>query len=226
MLQQDALHFARLDQLADPFEGSLSKVEYERWQLTAKVGEKQGSLPIGWHGKYFDVLMSNARRARQTMYVNCWYSGESDSEAMWRLYAAEDYAVAIQSRYQRLVQVLPEKIRNGCFIGRVQYVDHDEDEIPEGNSFTPVMHKRRAFEHEREVRAVIWYGDRGFQEEPDLSGNPLGLTVDVDLPALVERIFVSPTAPEWFVNTVRRVVADYELDVPVVQSGLARKPYL
>jgi len=226
MLQQGALYFARLDQLADPFEGSLSKAEYDRWVETAAKGEAEGTLPVHWRGSYFEILMLNARRARQTMYVNCWYSGEVESEAMWRLYAADENAIAIQSTYSRLVDVLPQKLYNGCFVGVVNYVDHDAGNMPDGNSFYPVMHKRLAFAHEHEVRAVVWYGDRGHDVDPDLSGNPKGLSVPVDLSALIERIYVSPVAASWFAEAVQKVVLQNQLGIQVQKSDLARQPYL
>ena len=41
-------------------------------------------------------------------------------------------------------------------IGRVSYVDYNTTIIPEGNAFFAYLHKRQSFEHEREVRAIIF----------------------------------------------------------------------
>jgi hypothetical protein len=46
----------------------------------------------------------------------------------------------------------------------------------------------------------------------------------VDLDRLVERIHVSPTAPEWFADLVTDVCARYELSAPIEQSSLAGSP--
>ena len=117
MLEGGSLHFARVDQMSDPFEGSLSRAEYERWQSVARAAEAHpGSVPEYWRGRYFDVLMLNARRARQSMYVNCWHQSEIESEAMWRLYARSGYAIALRSTYAKLVGVLPAKIHDGCLV--------------------------------------------------------------------------------------------------------------
>src|SRR5689334_5864333 len=75
VLNDESLHFARIDQLTDQYEGSLSKKEYDYWRELAAHGEGTGELPETWRNRYFDVLMSNARRARRSMYVNCWHMG-------------------------------------------------------------------------------------------------------------------------------------------------------
>src|SRR5215475_712858 len=139
LLASNALHFSRIDQFSDPFEGSLSRIEYEKLQNLAAAGEADGSIPVEWRGSYFDILMSNVRRSRRRLYVNCWHRSEFESEAMWRLYAPSGLGVAIQSTYSRLVQALPEKVHNGCFVGAVQYTDHHTESIPEGNAFYPAL---------------------------------------------------------------------------------------
>jgi hypothetical protein len=115
LLDTSNLYLARLDQLADQFEGSLSKAEYDHWKEVAEEGERTGEIPDQWKGKYFDVLLANARRTRRACYVSCWHMSESESDAMWRLYAPTGLGVAVQSTYQRLVDVLPDKLHRGCF---------------------------------------------------------------------------------------------------------------
>jgi hypothetical protein len=225
LFQQLGLYLPRIDQLSDPFEGSLSKAEYDRVRATAERGERDAGLPPKWRGRYFDVLMGNPRRARKAMYVSCWHLSDSESEAMWRLYGAT-YTVAIQSTYARLADLLPGDIHKGCFIGIVHYSDHHREEMPEGNVFHPIMHKRRAFEHEREIRAVVWLGDPGEHVRQSLDDNPNGILVPISLPQLIESIYISPAAPAWFAETVKGVVEVYRKGTPVIQSDLNRAPYI
>jgi hypothetical protein len=70
---------------------------------------------------------------------------------MWRLYTQTQDAVAIRSSYQRLVSCLPDE----ALIGLVDYVDFEETTIAMTNRLAPFAMKRKSFEHEREVRAVI-----------------------------------------------------------------------
>jgi len=195
LLSSRSLYFPRLDQLDDPFEGSLSKAEFDHWKEVAEAGERDGTLPAHWKGRYLDILLGNSRRARKAVYVNCWHLSDSESEAMWRLYSPSGQGVAVQSSYETLANVLPAKIYNGCYLGLVRYTDHHREQMPGGNIFNAVTHKRRAFEHEKEVRAVIWFGDRGPDVDRDQVDNPLGLSVPLEPHALIESIFVSPAAP-------------------------------
>ena len=225
LLDTGALHFSRVDQFTDPFEGSLSKTEFEYWRDIAAKGEADATLPPAWKGKYFDILLDNARRARRSMYVNCWHLDDDESEAMWGLYAPSGFGIAVQSTYARLVNVLPTKLHNGCFVGLVRYTDHDRDSMPSGNVFYPVLHKRRAFEHEKEVRALIWLGDKGRDADPDQTNNPLSLRVPVSLTDLAESVCLSPLVPAWFVGAVKGVIKRYGASFPVHQSDLIRRGY-
>jgi hypothetical protein len=233
LLKTQGLHFAQLNRLGDPFEGSLSKAEFEHWQQVAAAGEARGDLPVEWRGRYFEVLMRSARQATKVNYVSCWHMNRGESEAMWRLYSSSGYAIAIQSRYQLLVDSLSSftsrDVHIGPFVGVVQYADYHEDKFPTGNAFHAVMHKRRSFEHEHECRAVIWRTERkGPDGVPDhvLETYPPGIGVSVALAQMIEQVVVAPTAPEWFSSTVIDITTRYGFAFPVRRSSLTVPPYL
>jgi hypothetical protein len=226
MLQQKAVYFTRLDQFVDPYEGSLSKAAYESIKSQAEKGEAEGTIPEKWRGRYFDLLMGNARRARRSNYASCWHMGNEESEAMWRLYSTSGYAIAIQSEYSKLVNILPSHGFTGCFVGMVRYVDHHIEEIPTGNIFYPIMHKRKSFEHEREVRAIIWRGDPGPDAAHLLDDYPKGISIQIELENLIEKVYISPLAPEWFAKSVEDITKMYGFGMPVNQSMLIQPPYV
>ena len=117
LLKNRTLHFTRLDQFSDPFEGTITKRKYEEIVQIAAQGEADKKIPWHWQGRYFEILMAMYRRAPRCHFVNCWHMNEHESEAMWKLYARSEYAVSIESTYARLVNVLPEKLHFGCFVG-------------------------------------------------------------------------------------------------------------
>ena len=216
LISKRALYFARADKLGDPFEGSTT-------QLTRSIFDAQ----LTEHFKpdivaKLSVGASDFREwVRQWVFVNCWHMNECESAAMWRLYARTTDAVAIQSTYARLAGTLPESI----LIGEVWYVDYDRTVIPETNLFYALMHKRRSFEHEHELRAV-WM-DMPKEESAVLARAPNpedGRYVPVDLGQLVERVLVAPTAPSWFRDAVQSVTECYRCGFPVLQSALDAKP--
>ena len=236
LLKDRSLHFARLDTFNDPFEGSLSKAEYDRIKQVAEAGEKGKQLPTDWQGHYFDVLIGSTRRSRKENYVNCWHMNLCESEAMWRLYSSSGFAIAVQSTYQRLTNSLPSNFdpanHIGPFLGVIQYVDHHQDKFPSDNAFNATMHKRLSFKHENECRAVIWRVGPRNQQWPDgtpehiLATYPEGMKIPIKLEQLVERVVISPSAPKWFFDTVADLTSRYDCTFPIEHSSLAMPPYL
>jgi hypothetical protein len=75
-----------------------------------------------------------------------------ESAAMWKLYL-RDHGVAIQTTFQALTASLASE--EDGYVGLVKYIDFQTALIPENNAFWPFVHKRRSFDFEHEVRAVI-----------------------------------------------------------------------
>ena len=92
-------------------------------------------------------------------------------------------------------------------------------------AFNFIVHKRKSFEHERELRAMFWEIDGSPDAEPYKTKiEPAGLWIDMDLPSLIETVHISPTAEPWLARVIQEVTAKYDLNVPVLQSALADAP--
>jgi hypothetical protein len=147
---------------------------------------------------------------------------------MWSLYVRSQEGIAVQSTYQRLVTSLAGYDEFEVFVGMMRYIDYQADFIPLGNALAPFMYKRKSFEHERELRALIWTPQHG----KNIIGNPVlnkfrgvsGIYVPINLDQLITRVYVAPTAPNWIVELLTSVVEKYELKKEVVQSDLASTP--
>ena len=167
-----------------------------------------------------DLALKHAeylRSIRTYFAVNCWHMNAYESAAMWKLYLMGLEGVAIQSTYQKLCHSIKgaEKVR----VGVVEYIDYEKDFILGGNMLASIVHKRKSFEHEREVRAAIvkWPAlDERATAEP-IAG---GISVDVDLTMLVENVFIAPGAPSWFHALVATVIKDYGFNFALHQSDL------
>lgn len=195
LLDAGGLYFSRSDLLGDPFEGStthgnlaLRREFYE--DLPPEVGDRMSSH------------LSNALRwSRQWTFISSWHMNEFESAAMWSIYASSNEAIAVQSTYARLHNCLPSDV----YVGEVQYIDYEAKRMPENNMFWPFVHKRKSYEHERELRAI-------FQDtSPPLGQSNLekGRLVEVSIDDLVEAVYVAPTAPTWFRDLVEAVTAKY-----------------
>jgi hypothetical protein len=195
---------------------SLEAILLERKPEVSKPAKRLHKIPdtTGYRGGV------NYEKVRKFRCVNCWHMNDYESAAMWDLYSNTD-GVAIRSRFSRLAQAFPGTgpIRSWGIRGEnVRYLDYEVDltagETSEGLiAHTPgVFCKRRSFEHEREYRLVISL------EEAEAENT--GLFVPILLGQLIEQIIVSPNAPRWVAEVVRKEVAVHGLSVEVVRSEL------
>ncbi len=214
LLERSALFFARADKFDDPFEGSYSRMNRElRPKLYA--GKKSEDSLQGW--------VHFTKEVRRYTLISCWHESIHESAAMWRLYSRETDGIAIKSGFKSFKTSFTT--REDVFIGKVNYVDYERDFIPESNILFPFLHKRKSFEHEREVRAIVLTiptkeGKVDTSQEMFDNGKYYG----VDLSLLIQDVIVAPYAPEWFLELITSVVARYNLDVPVARSSLADNP--
>lgn len=192
LLKSSRLYMSRLDRLGDPYEGSLTSKTIEGIDLFLR----QRGAKENWSG------MSKFYRQNQaTTYVSCWHMNEQESEAMWRLYCGDAHGVAIRTTYDHLVGAI--ETEHEIYVGCVKYIDYEREWFPDANAFHPVMNKRLAFEHEREVRLVT--SPSRFRASPP-DPTPEGLFVSWDSDVRVERLFVDPYAPAYFFHAVESVV--------------------
>jgi hypothetical protein len=225
LLDRQALFFARADTMPDPFEGSYSK---ENVRLRPELYK---DLPKESLDKMLGSSAHFSREVRRFTLLNCWHISENESAAMWKLNLKTDEGVAIRSTFRRLADSLKTYTEQRVYIGKVKYIDYDTDWLPEGNIFYPFLHKRKSFEHERELRAVIQrlpFVEMGrvpdsridlTQATPDL-----GAYVPVDVDLLLETVFVSPAAPAWFYELVSSVAGKYGFSKEVRRSNLGEDP--
>ena len=134
MLARQALFFARVDRLDDPFEGSLSPLN------VALRPHLYSDLPDGDRDALVNNIGPALKTVRQYHLVNCWHENKVESDFMWKLYAKDNAGVAVKTRFDSLAT---------CFtgaqdvnIGRVNYVDYSTTFIPERNSLGICLHKR------------------------------------------------------------------------------------
>jgi hypothetical protein len=222
MLQQRALFFTRATMLGDPFEGSSTKpmVAAREYVLQHRATDpalaRFKGIPAAAidTGHIFKTLVNS-------YLVNCWHMNEHESAAMWNLYSKSNESVCIQSTYRKLRSCLPACV----MIGEIKYIDYNVEMFPIDISFNFIVHKRKSFEHERELRAVFWEMDSSTEANGyKVKVQPAGLWVETDLSKLIEAVYVNPEAQPWLASVIAEVTAKYELPVRASQSALAESP--
>ena len=205
MLEEGGLFFRRADSFEDRFEGTMSQ-------------PVRDFLERGHERITVEEYAQMIRRVRGSSFVNCWHMNESESAAMWKLFSsATEQSICIQSTYARLREALPDDV----LLGTVNYIAYDRDHIPFDDLWWPLLHKRKSFEYERELRAV-WSDMDSIRGET--AARRAGVWKKVDMPRLIEGVYVSADAHTWFLKLVRKVLRRYDTHLEVRQSDLADEP--
>lgn len=142
---------------------------------------------------------------RQAVVISCWTKNTTYHSRMWVDRGNE--AVAIETTVGRMRRC----IGNNFLVIPVRYIDFDQEKIPHGHSLLPFFYKRaELFDWENEVRII---GEM-------VIGNAIGSArnVRVDLGALIQKITVSPAAPDHFTDAVRTSTQGTIPDVPIERS--------
>ena len=220
LIDSRELFFTRADRFDDPFEGSWPRINVTARQIIPS------EVPEGQQENFARSMASlGEMNANWPQYsaINCWHMNEHESAAMWRLYLKSNEGIAVQSTYSRFREAITDEEK--VYIGVVKYIDYETEWIDAGNLLGPFVYKRKSFEHEREVRAVItkWpTSDEGMDFSKETIGE--GIKIKVDIDRLIENIYVAPSSPSWFHDIVRAVIDRYEFDFPVVHSKLNEQP--
>lgn len=181
--------------------------------------------------------------------VNSWHINQGESAALWKLYGD---AIAIRSSVGRLTKSIGSfqvETKDGhlepvpLVISKVKYLSDNDYKVPSNNVYNAVLRKRYSFSHERELRAVIsvWAGPRLDDDAifPFYLGTGIvfpkleqemrsqnGILVPVDLTKLIHSVVVSPLAPSFAFELVKRLTARILPKVSVEKSRLNVGPSL
>src|SRR5581483_4478671 len=213
MLEYQGLFFTIANQMDDRFEGSLMRPTPENLQRLSLVIKQQGITPE----RDYDDLVQQLRRC---VAIRCWHSNEDESAAMWKLYSAQQQAIAIRTTYSKLQSALS---RNGSvMLAPVRYISSNKDDASFDSIFSAFLYKERSFQFEHEVRAIMADLQCFHPNGSNGAASHEGSWVQVNLESLIDTIVIAPDAERWYYELVRRVTVHYGLSKPVQQSRLAR----
>jgi hypothetical protein len=242
LLTSSALHFARPSSFTDELEGSYPQVSVQRRPETvAELLEEAtrremrlvfrrddvSPLPIEWKATFkelIDDVPHLAREALERTFISCWCACEHELEQFWESYSSRSNGIVVQTTVGRLQASIAKCPDCEVTFGLVEYVDFDEANIIPfrvvGNSirYDPVpvfFHKRREFSHDREFRVVISLAEAAIP--------PKGLPVPVSLENLFTCVTVAPDSGDWYLQSIIKLLKQFDLEVEVRPSSLRRK---
>ncbi len=193
LIRTSELWFSRIDQFTDFKEGGFT---------TATSDRADAELPPRLAG-----LMSVTHQFLnwKYWYASCWNLGETESNLLWRTYGApkssdkERFRVAIRTSVSNLLSSIR---RSDVFLGKIRYVDFNEDDPYIGNKAIPngstVFTKQREYTAEAEVRLAI-------QDISsmcggiclDMADTPKQQTCKIHLPTLIEEVVIEAVRKDW-----------------------------
>jgi hypothetical protein len=213
LIKTRSLFFTRADFLRemDKHEGRLlTKFSH---QLNTMLSEKIISLPDNFPIPLEAHLLLqtqmdeyNEQTEIKQIFINCWHMAEFENFAMWKIYS-DLFGVCIESTYQRLCDSFIDdkwefyNEKNKIYIGEVIYIDRNRSVIPQNNAFWAYMHKAIEFLYEHELRCIV----------SDMGSHNQGIKIKVDIDILIQKIRISPFAPQWFKSTIEDLCEKYRV---------------
>jgi hypothetical protein len=161
-------------------------------------------------------------RLKNDLVCSCWHKGTVESDAMWKIYAAQ-LGVSIGSSVTRMKSgvkmILPQIYAAQAELNLAAV--HYETDTNTCQGIEPWLVKRRAFEHEKEVRLYC--------DVPFVFGTKFELEIEIS--TLIEEIVISPFVETWQVAGIKGAIETLLKEVSagqivVRQSKHMRAPQL
>ena len=150
--------------------------------------------------------------------VNCWHLSEYQSMAMWKIYSGEK-GIAIQTSVAKLKEAF-NKLSDSIRLGEISYTDAPIDH-PTGwtaDKFIRCMTKRKCFEFEKEVRALVW-------DTSDLSRVDDGSAkIPIEINSLLENVYLSPESGDAIVENVVSLINQNNIKITPIISQILDPP--
>lgn len=210
LMANDELHFCRADLFKQDENEGIPPEHYIRrvmgLQRYVLKDERELSHQIG-----------SLAQSREAFYVNCWHLYRHETVEMWKDFAKD--GVAIRSPYDKLKSIM-DGMLDTAYLGLMRYGEERLNQTGRINVLQFINTKRKCFEGECEVRAILWCpdplagGNRHFDANNFPHSRPLPENSRhhwvhefkrrrIDLKDLITGIVVSPWATKEVVEAVK-----------------------
>lgn len=213
LLENKSLFFCNSNYFEDGYEGMIPASLLKRW---LEIDYKSYNRRLKW-----------LEKESKWVYINCWNEAKDESYALWKIYTNPDTGVAIKSTVGNLKKALNN---DDIKIYKVNYIGSfsDTDEYYEPPYYSRIalnkekgfmikrplheVYKLKSYEYENEIRAIYM---------ENLTSK--GMNLDVDLSELIDAIYISPFAHEWFDKLIEKIKANKSYcisDKPIYKSEI------
>lgn len=134
----------------------------------------------------------------------CWNRFDHERVDMWRAYGAGSGSVMVLTSVDRLKESLILPDDHEVILEDIEYVDKSSAIHDVKGCATLFLQKSRAFESEKEVRAILYNPKVKIEKET----NRTGQAIQVDLQRLVENVVMHYRSPLWMMDAINRITEE------------------
>jgi hypothetical protein len=230
-IKTQQLRLTRVDKFQDPFQGSVPKAVMDEQTLLLIGAESQRATNRIMQNHYSGMASSmvpddedswtritRLRRAKtRSAHASCWSAGE-ESEALWRLYSADDGCPGVGIALQTTLARLEESVApHDLYVSPITYVRYHEAR-PFTDEMDHLLHKRHGFSAERELRLLKFdQAHYGALATKDASASELPQHVYMDwvLRDVIDEIVISPYAGKNYEDLARVAINATDPNLPI-----------
>lgn len=227
LLESQIIHFTRLDDFYDKYEGAYPPSDYERFF----TNEFWGTIEKSLLSQLIDISV------RLGNFASCWHINNHENYGMWRSYINSNEGVAIKTTVGNLMDSL-DNSKHSIVYGNVEYVDFESLNIQKyfkhnqknGIEIMPIpsFFKRKSFSFEQEFRAVIYFefsvGNSELVNQEYIDNLVINqkrfFQVPIELNKLIDEIYIHPNSPIWFDHLIENIMERYNIVATVRKSEI------
>jgi hypothetical protein len=234
LVQGKKIFMSKMSGFKDNLEGSLTASDFFEWTNFSSIldvaingrGEEAVKVIEEVNGRTFETIFGDQLKdsavdffykAREWVYVSCWYKSTEECPAMWDLYGGKN-SVCIFTTEEKLRRVtLHNQDINKLVFEDVKYIDHKK--AKHQDVLDPFKSKATPYGFEKEFRSIAWK-ENAAPLAQNTNALP-GLTTDeIDLTNFIDRIVIAPFSDPWYADSIRNLCAQYAIDVVITESTL------
>jgi len=217
------------------------------------VASKYTPIKMQPNGQDDELLQLILKQIKQWCYISCWNKSKVENYAMWKIYGFHGESVRITTTVKKLKRMFRTgQLDNEMVAGAISLVNYVDLSVNESDSLPIVqdmselyyhkgyenlidtflasfIYKHKYYHYEDELRLVIFDKktpllndiESLFKKENNQKFMRLSIPDSI---SLVDEVFVSPFAEDWFTNLVESTNKKFGLgSIPVTKSGIKTK---
>ena len=231
-LNEKKLFFTRLDKFEDPFEGvatrllrrdaKYSKIPDNLENFPEKIPKNVRKKLLNEKKLHNYVIEQDINIAQKRQYINCWFSGDRESMAMWNLYSNTD-SVALKIKFDLLDNYLQTAFRGfikeignraSIISDSVKYLRLNpfDEKLPTQSVKYSSLKKDVSFEYEKEYRFLIYTIDNLDKIEQFYS-------IPINIDKLQLTVITHPNMEDWKFKNIERLIELSKSNVTLEKSS-------